>query len=73
MSDLRTACVLATGGDTQPAWAPDKLLLDHGVQQRTELPLWRTHAGVWRIESTRAQAAGLLCRSPAETARDTWT
>ncbi|MFI8432604.1 NAD-dependent epimerase/dehydratase family protein [Streptomyces sp. NPDC079020] len=72
MVDLLTACALATGGDAQLAWAPDKLLLDHGVKQWTELPLWRTHAGVWKIESTRAQAAGLLCRPLAETVADTW-
>jgi nucleoside-diphosphate-sugar epimerase len=72
MSDLLTACVLATGGDAQLAWAPDKLLLDHGVQQWTELPLWRMHAGVWRIQSARAQAAGLVCRPLSETVTDTW-
>ncbi|MEQ6027921.1 NAD-dependent epimerase/dehydratase family protein [Streptomyces salinarius] len=73
MSDLLTACVLVTGGDAQLAWAPDKLLLDQGVKQWTELPLWRTHAGVWKIESTRAQAAGLMCRPLADTVADTWT
>ncbi|MCX4826061.1 NAD-dependent epimerase/dehydratase family protein [Streptomyces sp. NBC_01142] len=72
MSDFLTACVLATGGYAQLVWAPDKLLLDHEVQQWTELPLWRTHAGVWRIESTRAQAAGLVCRPLSETVEDTW-
>ncbi|MFE5828310.1 NAD-dependent epimerase/dehydratase family protein [Streptomyces erythrochromogenes] len=73
MAGFLTACVLATGGDTHLAWAPDKLLLDHGVQQWTELPLWRTHAGVWKIDSTRAQAAGLVSRPLAETVADTWT
>ncbi|MFH9439208.1 NAD-dependent epimerase/dehydratase family protein [Streptomyces rochei] len=73
MADLLTACVLVTGGDAQLAWAPDKLLLDQGVKQWTELPLWRTHAGVWKIESTRARAAGLVCRPLADTVADTWT
>ncbi|MER7057102.1 NAD-dependent epimerase/dehydratase family protein [Streptomyces sp. NPDC000351] len=73
MGDLLTACALVTGGDAQLAWAPDKLLLDQGVRQWTELPLWRTHAGVWKIESTRAQAAGLVCRPLADTVADTWT
>lgn len=72
MSDLLTACVLATGGDAQLVWAPDKLLLDNDVKQWTELPLWRTHAGVWKIDSTRAQAAGLVCRPLSETVTDTW-
>ncbi len=72
MSDLLAACVLVTGGNAQLVWAPDKLLLDHDVQQWTELPLWRTHEGVWKVESTRAQAAGLECRPLAETVADTW-
>lgn len=72
MGDFLTACVLATGGETQLVWAPDKVLLDHGVQQWTELPLWRTHPGVWNIDSTRAQEAGLVCRPLAETVTDTW-
>ncbi|WP_181860899.1 NAD-dependent epimerase/dehydratase family protein [Streptomyces diacarni] len=72
MSDLLTACVLATGGHAQLIWASDKLLLNHEVRQWTELPLWRTHAGVWRIDSTRAQAAGLVCRPLADTVADTW-
>ncbi|MFP8959123.1 NAD-dependent epimerase/dehydratase family protein [Streptomyces nanhaiensis] len=72
MSGFLTACVLATGGEAQLVWAPDKLLLDHGVQQWTELPLWRTSAGVWRVESTRAQATGLVCRPLSETVEDTW-
>lgn len=72
MRDLLTACVLATGSDARLAWAPDKLLLDHEVQQWTELPLWRTHKGVWSIQSTGAQAAGLICRPLVETVEDTW-
>lgn len=72
MQGMLTACVRAVGQDTRLVWAPDKLLLDHDVQQWTELPLWRTHAGVWRIDSTRAQAAGLTCRPLAETVADTW-
>lgn len=72
MRDLLAACVLTTGGDARLVWAPDKVLIDHGVRQWTELPLWRTHAGVWQIDSTRAQEAGLVCRPLAETVADTW-
>ncbi|MGW0569923.1 NAD-dependent epimerase/dehydratase family protein [Streptomyces tauricus] len=72
MGGLLTACVQVSGGDAQLVWAPDDLLVKHGVQQWTELPLWRTHAGVWKIESVRAQAAGLVCRPLAETVADTW-
>ncbi|MFG2227889.1 NAD-dependent epimerase/dehydratase family protein [Streptomyces sp. NPDC048644] len=72
MSDLLTACLEATGQDSRLVWAPDDVLLEHGVRQWTELPLWRTHAGVWNIDSTGAQAAGLRCRPLAETVADTW-
>jgi hypothetical protein len=50
---------------------PD-VLTEHGVAQWTEMPLWRTHAGVWAVDSSRAVAAGLHCRPIAETIRDTW-
>ncbi|GAA3980859.1 hypothetical protein GCM10022384_32630 [Streptomyces marokkonensis] len=36
-----------------------RLLLDNDVRQWTELPLWRTHAGVWKVESARAQTRGI--------------
>ncbi|MFF3159100.1 NAD-dependent epimerase [Streptomyces sp. NPDC057910] len=72
MGGFLAACIEATGSDGYLVWAPDKFLVEEGVQQWTELPLWRTHAGVWSIESTNAQAAGLRCRPLAETVADTW-
>ncbi|MFM9371902.1 NAD-dependent epimerase/dehydratase family protein [Streptomyces sp. Da 82-17] len=72
MRGFLSACLEVTGGSGDLVWAPDDLLIDHGVQQWTELPLWRTHAGAWRIDSTRAQQAGLRCRPLAETVADTW-
>ena len=47
MGGLLEACVEATGRSARLVWAPDEVLVRHGVQQWTELPLWRTHAGVW--------------------------
>ncbi len=72
MSGFLTACLKVTGTAARLVWAPDDLLVEHGVEQWTELPLWRTHAGVWRIDSTGAQAAGLRCRPLAETVAATW-
>jgi 2'-hydroxyisoflavone reductase len=37
-----------------------------------ELPLWRTYAGVWAVDSSRAQAAGLSARPLSDTVADTW-
>ncbi|MBD0744981.1 NAD-dependent epimerase [Streptomyces sp. CBMA152] len=73
MSGLLTACVTVTGGHGQLVWADDERLTAHGVREWTELPLWRTTAGTWAIETTRARAAGLVCRPLADTVTDTWT
>lgn len=72
MGGFLTACLDVTGGAGRLVWAHDDLLVEHGVQQWSELPLWRTHAGVWNIDSCRAQAAGLRCRPLAETVAATW-
>ncbi|MFE7131429.1 NAD-dependent epimerase/dehydratase family protein [Streptomyces sp. NPDC057638] len=65
-------CLEATGGAGRPVWVEPEVLTGHGVRQWTELPLWRTHAGVWSVDPGRAVAAGLACRPLAETVRDTW-
>lgn len=72
MGGFLGACLEATGGDGRLVWAPDDVLKAAGVRQWTELPLWRTHAGVWNIGSVRAQEAGFMCRPLSETVRDTW-
>ncbi len=37
---------------------PDEQLVAQGVRQWSEMPLWRTFSGVWRVSSAAAQAAG---------------
>ncbi|MFJ8852388.1 NAD-dependent epimerase/dehydratase family protein [Streptomyces sp. NPDC102437] len=70
--DLLGACLEATGGAGRPVWIAPSVLISNGVKQWTELPLWRTHSGVWSVDSSRAVAAGLRCRPLRETVRDTW-
>lgn len=70
--DLVTSCREVTGSDAEPVWVDDDFLTEHGVGMWTELPLWRTHRGVWRVDSQRAREAGLRCRPLSETVRDTW-
>jgi 2'-hydroxyisoflavone reductase len=70
--DLLRACVSVTGSSPEFIWVPDGKLLEAGVRQWSELPLWRTYAGVWQVDSTAAQAQGLSCRSLADTVADTW-
>ncbi|MCZ0978645.1 NAD-dependent epimerase/dehydratase family protein [Streptomyces diastatochromogenes] len=71
-ADFLGECLSITGGEGEPVWADPVALARHGVAQWTELPLWRTHAGVWAVDSQRAVDAGLRCRPLADTIRDTW-
>jgi 2'-hydroxyisoflavone reductase len=64
-------CARATAFDGELVWVDDQFLLDHGVLQWTEIPLWRVHEGTWDMDTTIAEAAGLTCRPLAETVRDT--
>ena len=60
-----------TPGGTEVHWVDPEVLIAHNVKQWTELPLWRTYAGAWAVDSSRARAAGLVTRPIAETVRDT--
>lgn len=70
--ELLDACAEVTQSQPDFVWVPDKTLVELGVRQWSEMPLWRVHAGVWRIDSNRAAAAGLGCRPLIETVGDTW-
>ncbi|MEU5839381.1 NAD-dependent epimerase/dehydratase family protein [Streptomyces diacarni] len=72
MAGLLEACLEVTGNNGHLVWAHDDTLIAHQVQQWTELPLWRTHTGVWLVDSSEARAAGLRCRPLVETVRATW-
>src|SRR5215475_8364819 len=69
---MLAACKNVTGSDAAFTWVPDDELLRLGVRQWSEMPLWRTFDGVWRVDAGRAQAAGLSCRRLADTVADTW-
>ncbi|MET8359752.1 NAD-dependent epimerase/dehydratase family protein [Micromonospora sp. NPDC005171] len=69
---LLADCAHATRADASFKWVPDDFLLGQGVRQWSELPLWRTFDGVWRVDTAAAQAAGLRTRPLALTVRDTW-
>ncbi|MFE2864972.1 NAD-dependent epimerase/dehydratase family protein [Embleya sp. NPDC059259] len=71
-ADFLAACLAVTGGTGTPVWAEPEFLVEHDVAQWTELPLWRTHAGVWSVDPTAAVKDGLRCRPLAETVADTW-
>jgi hypothetical protein len=64
--------VAATGSTAELVWVDSDWLVDRGVRQWTEIPLWRTARGTWAMDASRADAAGLVCRPLAETVLDTW-
>jgi hypothetical protein len=73
MADLLLACRDVTGSDARFEWITDEAwLVAQDVAQWTELPLWRTYAGAWAVDSSRARAAGLTTRSLRTTTIDTW-
>jgi nucleoside-diphosphate-sugar epimerase len=64
-----------TGSDADFRWLDDQVLLDAGVQEWTELPLWAATAGapgLWEHDSTAAEESGLACRPVLDTLIDTW-
>jgi len=71
-SGFLNECLAVTKSDGTPVWVDANVLAEQRVKQWTELPLWRTHVGVWAVDSQRASEAGLRCRPIVETVRDTW-
>jgi nucleoside-diphosphate-sugar epimerase len=70
---MLAACAASTGSVAEFAWVADEQLLACGVRQWSEMPLWRTFPGVWRVDSSAAHARGLSCRPLAATVDDTWS
>ncbi|MET8364707.1 NAD-dependent epimerase/dehydratase family protein [Micromonospora sp. NPDC049580] len=70
--ELLAHCAHSTHTETSFTWVPDDFLLAQGIRQWSELPLWRTFDGVWNVDTTAAQAAGLRARPLELTVRDTW-
>ncbi|MGV9386098.1 NAD-dependent epimerase/dehydratase family protein [Nonomuraea sp. NPDC003707] len=69
---LLSYCASVTQSNAQFVWVADDVLLASGVRQWSEMPLWRVHAGVWRVSSDHARSCGLECRPLMSTVRDTW-
>ncbi|MFD7908457.1 NAD-dependent epimerase/dehydratase family protein [Kitasatospora sp. NPDC059722] len=71
-AEFLETCRNVTGGSGHPVWVEPEVLLENGVKEWTELPLWRTNAGVWAVDAGSAVEAGLRCRPLRETIADTW-
>lgn len=74
-ADLLNLCQREINREAQLTWVPAAFLSAQGVRQIVDLPLWTTsdgpYAGVWRINSQRAAAAGLTHRPLEVSIRDT--
>lgn len=70
--ELLGTCREVTSGSAEMVWVDDEWLSGQDVTPWTEIPLWRTAAGVWNVSSARAAAAGLACRPLPQTVADTW-
>jgi 2'-hydroxyisoflavone reductase len=75
--DMLTACVDAVAGvadrPVELIWVDEDWLVDKGVVQWTELPLWRNAPAPWEMDVSRALRAGLASRPLAATVLDTWS
>jgi 2'-hydroxyisoflavone reductase len=74
MADVLDACRRAAGVDSDPIWVDDAFLLERGVGEWDELPLWLVDPewrGMLEADVSRAIARGLTFRALEQTARDT--
>jgi 2'-hydroxyisoflavone reductase len=75
MGAVLETCKNVSGSDARFVWASEQFLLDAGAQPWTQLPLWvpdtEENAGFSTVDCSKAFAAGLTFRPPAETVRDT--
>jgi 2'-hydroxyisoflavone reductase len=72
---LETSRTVAAGSDCRLVWVTSDFLLDQGVQEWDELPLWVVDpewSGLMDVDCSRAIAAGLEFRPLAETVRATF-
>lgn len=60
------------GSTARLEWIDERWLVEQGVKQWTELPLWRTYAGTWAVDSSAGRAVGLTTRPIRNTVADTW-
>ena len=73
-SELLETCRVVTSSDARPTWVTDEFLLEHGVGEWMELPLWLADpafAAADRVDVRRAIGAGLAFRALEETVRAT--
>jgi 2'-hydroxyisoflavone reductase len=74
LRELLETCRDVLGSEATFTWVSDELLLEHGVDEWMELPLWLVDPPFVHMmegDVSKAVAAGLRPRQLAETVRDT--
>ena len=72
--EMLDTCREVTGSDATFTWVPDSFLVERGVGEWMELPLWvqdADTAGIHQADVSRALAAGLTFRPLEDTIRNT--
>src|SRR4051812_28986039 len=75
MGELLGAAADATASGAELVWRSDQQLRAVEAGPWMDVPLWAPldeMPGTWRIDTARAQAAGLRCRPVGDTVRDVW-
>ena len=76
-AELLGACRAATGSSASLQWVSPDRVAAAGVEGWTNLPIWAPPTGelavVHDADTSRAAAAGLVCRPVADTVADTWS
>jgi 2'-hydroxyisoflavone reductase len=73
-AELLETCTRVTGSDAEINWVAPEVLLEEGVGEWMELPLWLASpefAAMQQADVSKARAAGLTFRPLEETIRDT--
>ncbi|WP_369214585.1 NAD-dependent epimerase/dehydratase family protein [Streptomyces flavofungini] len=77
MGELLDACAEVAGPGASLRWTAPDVVLDAGIEQWTELPVWlapgELHDTMHKTSSEKAILSGLRTRPVEETVRDTWT
>ena len=75
--DMLRLCAAVTASTARhPAelvWIDEDWLVEQGVRQWTEIPLWRNAAAPWGMSTDLARSAGLACRPLSATVATVWS
>jgi 2'-hydroxyisoflavone reductase len=75
IGDVLDACARVTKSDARFTWADAEFLMEQGVRPWTDMPLWipsfDAEEVYWRLDISRALAAGIEFRPLEDTVRDT--